>query len=61
VNADAKMVLSGIGGLIFAYLVIANYKNFNAITNSIAQDSSTLISTLQGRGGGQNLAATTTV
>jgi hypothetical protein len=50
-DSDVKMVLGGVGALIAVYLVIANASNFSAITNSIAQDSASVISTLQGRGG----------
>jgi hypothetical protein len=51
-NQDLKMALGGVGALIFAYLVIANASNFAKVTNSIAQDSASVISTLQGRGSG---------
>lgn len=49
-NADLKMVLGGIGLLIFTYLLIRNASNFSKITDSVANDSATVIKTLQGNG-----------
>lgn len=51
-NSDVKMVLGGVGVLIFAYLVIANAPNFAKVTDSIAGSSASVIGTLQGRGSG---------
>lgn len=58
-NGDIKMVLGGVGVLIFAYLVIANAPNFAKVTDSVAGDSASVIGVLQGRGGGTSPIQTT--
>lgn len=60
-NADLKMALGGIGGLIVLYLVVSNATNFAKVTNSIASSSANVISTLQGRGGSSSFATLGTV